>query len=92
MLMLNGALGGPIKVFVNLAETLALLPHDDLNNTLTLSPTLDAALLVNLTLITCEVTLPESIDAFAPKVPTKDHNHPVPPAVEFVAAGKSDAA
>jgi hypothetical protein len=72
MVIDEGAAGADNKVFVSLADFFGLLPQVEVYKTLILSPAEDARLLVNLTLITFEVTVPESIVALVPKVPVND--------------------
>jgi len=87
-----GAAGTPVTTLVNLADLFKLLPQSEVYNTLTLSPVPAAALLVKLTLITLEFTSPESIDAFAPKLPVNDHTHPVAAVAVDVAETNAGAA
>jgi hypothetical protein len=68
-----------------------LFPQSDKYATLTLSPIPAAALLLKLTLITLELTSPESITALAPNVPVNDHNQPVAGAMVAVPAGNAGA-
>ena len=77
MVMAEGAAGAESKVFVSLTDLLAVFPHPEVNNTLTLSPALAAALLVYVTVITRELTFPESMLALAPNVPVNDQTYPV---------------
>jgi hypothetical protein len=72
MVIEAGAIGEDNKVLVSLVALFGLLPHVDVYKTRILSPAAAAALLVNLTLITCEFTVPESIVAFVPNVPVND--------------------
>jgi hypothetical protein len=58
-----GAAGAVVTVLVNLTAAEALLPHADLYNNLTLSPVAAAALLLNLTSITFDVSVPVMIVA-----------------------------
>jgi hypothetical protein len=83
---------GRSKVLVSLSVLFTPLPQAERYFTLTLSSVAAAFPLVKLTLITCEFTVPESIWAFEPKVPVKDHNHPVASEVAEVTASKAGAA
>jgi len=58
-----GAAGAVVTVLVNLTAADALLPHADVYNNLTLSPVAAAALLLNLTSITFDVSVPAIIVA-----------------------------
>jgi hypothetical protein len=71
--MVAGTEGAANNVLVNLLAFLALLPQSDVYINLMLSPVKAAALLVNVTVIFCEFTLPESIVAVPNKDPTNDH-------------------
>ena len=85
MVIADGAAGAVIRVLLNLAAFEALFPQADVYLTLTLSPAPDAALLVKLTTMVLEFTVPESIVAFAPSVPSNAHKYPVA-AVDVVVA------
>jgi hypothetical protein len=60
-------------VLVSFNDLLELFPQDEVYNILTLSPAAEAELLEKDTLMIFEVAVPESITAFAPKVPVNDH-------------------
>jgi hypothetical protein len=51
MVMLVGAVGTPITVFVSFDDLLAELPQEEVYNTRTLSPVVAARLLVNFTIM-----------------------------------------
>jgi hypothetical protein len=72
-----GATGGNKVVLDNFTDLLAPSPQLEVYRTRTLSPATAPALLVNLTRIEPELTVPESIMALAPKLPVKDHTYPV---------------
>jgi hypothetical protein len=74
-----------VTVLVNLTAADALLPHADVYNNLTLSPVAAAALLLNLTSITLDVSVPVMIVAAWPNDPTNDHFLPVADATVVVA-------
>ena len=72
-----GAKGALNNVFVSFAVLLGLLPQEDVYKIRALSPVAAAALLENFMRTIWEVNVPESRTAFVPRVPTKDHCHPV---------------
>ena len=81
--------GADINVLVNLDALNKLLPHDELYANLILSPVAAAALLLNVTVITLEFTLPESIEA--PNTPLNAHIYPVAATAVVVATGNDGA-
>lgn len=91
MVILAG-IGAANNAFDNFAVFFKLLPQDDVYDTRTLSPVPAPALLVNVTVITCEFTSPESINALLPNVPVNDQNQPVGAAKVAVADGTVDGA
>lgn len=72
-----GAVGLAVVRLLNLAAFASPFPQLDVYITLTLSPINEAESIEYKTLITLEVTSPESITAFAPSLPVNDHNQPV---------------
>jgi hypothetical protein len=87
----TGMLDGVVHVLpklLNFVDLFAPVPQSDVYATLTLSPVAAPVYTVNLTTILCDVASPESITAFAPNVPTNDHNHPVAAGAVAVADGK----
>ena len=101
IVMLVGEVVNEVTILVSLAATRAPSPQAELKATLTLSPVVAAVFVLNLTLITCEFIVPESITAIVVSInplplngPTNDQDHPVAEAVvevAVVAAGKAGA-
>ena len=91
MVIADGAAGATIAVLLNLAAFAALFPQSEVYNTLTLSNAPAAALLVKLTTMVRDDVVPESMVAFAPKVPVNDQTYPVAASVVAVAAGNAGA-
>jgi hypothetical protein len=77
MVMVVGAAGAFSFVLVNFNALGRLFPQLDRYCNLMLSPVTAAALLLKLTTILCEFSLPESIKANSLKLPTNDHKYPV---------------
>jgi hypothetical protein len=91
--VITGAAGTVVTVLANLTAVALLSPHSDVYTNLTLSPAPAAALLVNLTSITFDVSVPDIISASAPSVPANDHCLPVTDATVAIveAAGNTGA-
>jgi hypothetical protein len=89
--MYDGAEGGLNNALVSFNDLFFPIPQSERYKTLTLSPAVDALLLLNTTRISLEFKLPESILALAPSVPVKDQRYPVAATVDVDAAGSSGA-
>jgi len=82
IVILDGAVGGVKARLLKMDVLKRLLPHPDVYESLTLSPTAAALLEVYFILIIFDVKDPESIEAVLYKLPTNDHCHPVAPTVK----------
>ena len=74
--MAVGAAGADSNELESFNVLFGLLPQPDVYITLALSPVAEAALFVNFILIIRDVSVPESMEALAPRLPTNDQYQP----------------